>query len=285
MKLDIVGNYSSDRISLYRTSNTLAAYGELRDPAQLPAIAELRKTSGRPLFVVGNGSNLFLSKPRIDSLVVKNCLARVIERRDGNEIWVSSTSNVMEVLRFCHRESLESFYYLASVPATIGGAVAMNAGRGRRSGGSIFDFIRKIRYYDLDELKVVEVAGACAVLGYRETIFTGSTSKVILEASFAFDKTGFRDNPIEARKTYAAGIQDYTGPNCGSVFKLYDPLILRFLQRTGLGWMGARYSKKTLNWIVNDSSRPGGIDAIIKAAEIMHRVMRRPIQREVITVA
>ena len=284
MKLDLIGDFRSDRLSLFRTTNTLTAYGELRYPAQLPALAELWKATGRSLFVIGNGSNLFLSKPTIDSLVVKNCLARAIERRDGNDIWVSGASSVMDVLRFCHRESLDSFYYLASVPATIGGAIAMNAGRGRRSGGSIFDFVRRIRYYDLEACEVVEKSAADAVLGYRKTIFTGSTSKVILEVSFCFEKTSFKENPIEARKQYAAGIQDYSGPNCGSIFKEYDPRVLRLLQRVGLRWKGARYSRKTLNWILNDASAPGGIGAIIKVAENIHRVTRRPIAREIITV-
>ena len=105
----------------------------------------------------------------------------------------------MEVLRFCHRESLESFYYLSSVPATIGGAVAMNAGRGRKSGGSIYDFVRRVRYYDLEAREVREISGAEAVKGYRSTIFTGATSKVVLEVGFEFRPGVFAENPIEAR--------------------------------------------------------------------------------------
>lgn len=283
MNLEIGVDHRSDRVSLYRTENRFAAYSELRDAAQLPALADLREKHGE-VYVVGNGSNLFLSREHITSPVVKNALPRLLERRAGGEVWASGTTSVMEVLRFCHRESLESFYYLSSVPATIGGAVAMNAGRGRKSGGSIFDFVRRVRYYDLEAREVRELSGTEAVKGYRSTIFTGATSKVVLEVGFEFRPGVFEENPIEARKTFAAQAQDYSGPNCGSVFMLSDPKLMARLQRWGVRFRGARYSRKTLNWIVNESPRPAGLASIVRLAEIWHRVLGRPVRREIITV-
>lgn len=284
MDLTIANDYRTERLSLYRTDNVLAGYGELRDAAQLPALAALREARGEELFVVGNGSNLFLARPRIESVVVKNCLPRVIERRGGEEVWVSGTANVMEMLRFCFREGLDSFYYLASVPATIGGALAMNAGRGRASGTTIYDFVRRVRYYDLEKRETVEISGADAVRGYRRTIFTGPTSKVVLEAAFVFPPRSFGENPIEARKAYAASQQDYSGPNCGSVFKDYNRRVLRLTQRVGLHYAGARFSRRTLNWIVNDSPRPRGIATVVRTVELLHRALGRRIEREIITV-
>lgn len=284
MELEITRDFRSDRLSLYRTENVIGRYAELRDERQLPALADLYDEAGGRIYVIGNGSNLFLSRSRITSPVVKNSLPRGLERRADGLWWVSGTTNVMEVLRFCLRESLGSFYYLASVPATIGGAVAMNAGRGRNSGGSIFDFIKRVRYYDLEAREIREINGADAVKGYRSTIFTGATSKVVLEASFEFPPGEFAENPIEARKTYAASAQDYSGPNCGSVFMLSDPAVIRFTKRIGLRVGGARFSRKTPNWIVNEMARPAGIAAIVRLVELWHGVLRRPVRREIITV-
>ncbi len=284
MDLSITSDHASDRISLYRTAHVFSAYAELRDVAQLPSLADWRERRGGRMVLVGNGSNLLLARRRIDSLVVRNALPRCLERRADGLVWASGSTGIMEVLRFCHRESLDSFYYLASVPATIGGAVAMNAGRGRDRGGSIFDFVRRITYYDLDAREVREIRAEEARPEYRRTVFSGATGKVVLEAGFEFPPTRLEDNPIETRKAYAASQQDYSGPNCGSVFAVNDERIMHKLRKRGLAIGGARFSKKTFNWIVNDSSRPLGLVALVAVAELWHRIARRPVRRELVTV-
>lgn len=284
MDLSVASDYRSDRVSLYRTAHVFSAYAELRDVAQLPSLADWRERRGGRMVLVGNGSNLLLARRGIDSLVVRNALPRVLERRADGLVWVSGATGLMEVLRFCHRESLDSFYYLASVPATVGGALAMNAGRGRGRGGSIFDFVRRIAYYDLEAREVREIRAEEARPEYRRTVFTGATTKVVLEAGFEFPPAALDENPIEARKAYAASQQDYSGPNCGSVFAVNDERIMNKLRKRGLALGGARFSRKTFNWIVNDSSSPLGLVALVTIAELWHRLARRPVRRELVTV-
>jgi len=69
---------------------------------------------------------------------------------------VSSSVPLTDVLKYCYENSLDSFYYLSSVTATIGGALAMNAGRGSRHGISIYDFVERVTFFEDGLIKTLE---------------------------------------------------------------------------------------------------------------------------------
>src|SRR5690606_35299079 len=145
-------------------------------------------------------------------------------------------------------------YYLASVPATIGGALAMNAGKRRIDKKSIYDFVISVKYIDENnEIKVLKVEDMD--IEFRRTVFTGCQEKFILGGLFKFpSKEFYEENPIKERVIWAKKYQDNVAPNCGSVFNKSNYYIMRLLRGFKIG--KAQYSSKTQNWIKNEGANP-----------------------------
>ena len=277
-----IKSIDTDSLSFYRTHHWFERYGEfftLEDFVQYYGWAEENKVK---MYILGNGSNTLFKSQKVRSLILKNKLAESMKPLDEGKFEISSSSLVIDVLKHCYSESLESFYYLASVPATVGGALAMNAGRGRQQGMTIYDFVESVTFFDFEENLIKTLSPDEIVKGYRQTIFTGIQNKLILSAVFKFKTISFSQNPVSERRKWSKEFQDYSSPNCGSVFKLADYRILRKLQ--GLSAGKSSFSKKTTNWIVNRSESSSSIRILIAIAKALHFLLHKKSELEVIVV-
>jgi UDP-N-acetylmuramate dehydrogenase len=275
-----IESLTSSNLSHYKTLHNFERFGEITSVDNFHEYCRWAKENKVSIYILGNGSNTLFVKNNIQSLVLKNKLPKYLKALPNNRLEVSSSSTIMEVLKYCYQNSWESFYYLASVPATIGGALAMNAGRGKTRGCTIYDFIESVTFFDDGCIKTLD--NDRIVRNYRETIFTGKHSKLILSAVFRFESTVFDDNPLISRQAWAKEHQDNIGPNCGSVFKLADLRILRRLK--GFSISKASFSYKTDNWILNKSKNSSSIILLIKIAKFLHLVLAKKIELEVIEV-
>ncbi|XHR85079.1 MAG: FAD-binding protein [Gloeotrichia echinulata GP01] len=276
-----IDSLTSNSLSHYRTQHHFERIGEINTVDDLREYCSWAQENKVKIYIIGNGSNTLFVRKNIQSLVLKNKLPKYITPLPDNRLEVSSSVSVMEVLKYCYQNSLDSFYYLASVPATIGGALAMNAGQGKDFGGStIYEFVESITFFEDGCIKTLE--NSQIFRNYRETLFTGIHSKLILSAIFKFEPTKFNDNPINSRIMWAKEYQDNTDPNCGSVFKLANFRILRKLRGLSIG--KAMFSVKTTNWIRNKSKSSYSIIVLIKIAQTLHFLTKQKIAIEIILV-
>lgn len=272
----------SYRLSWYRTPQRLSHFAELTTLDALPDYQRWARRHDRPLYYLGNGSNTLFGRTRVETAVLRNSLPRSITALGGDEYEVSSSTPVMHVLRYCLGANLDSFYYLASVPATIGGALAMNAGRGPRHRQTVFDFVRRLTYMRGGEIETV--AADSLPVGYRSTPFTGIQDRFLVSAVFAFPEAGdVAGNPIAERILWAVQHQDNRHPSCGSVFAHYNSAVMRLLM--GRSVRGALWSPKTANWLQN----AGGCSAedlvrMIRLAEFSHRIVLSRAALELVVV-
>lgn len=275
-----------NRLSLYRTDHEFRSYMELHSYEQLPELAAvIAANPAKSVYMLGNGSNVLFSKKVIKSIVVKNRLPRFINELKPELLEVSGSCMIMEVLRHCFRSGLDSFYYLASVPATIGGALAMNAGRGRGHHMTVYDFVQDITYFDFRLSQEITATPAELGLDYRRTPFSGPSPGVILRATFCFQQWEFGGlNPIEERQSFSRETQDHSAPNCGSVFREFDMKLLQRVRRKHWKMGKARFSGKTLNWLLNESQSPRSALGLIHRVEWIHRLLGKPISREIVVI-
>jgi UDP-N-acetylmuramate dehydrogenase len=269
-----------NNLSHYRTQHHFERVGEIYSIDDLNEYCRWAEENNVKIYIIGNGSNTLFVKKSIQTLILKNKLHKYINALPNNRLEVSSSTSVMEVLKYCHQNSLESFYYLASVPATIGGALAMNAGRGKSYGCTIYDFVESVTYFENGCTKTLQ--NSEIVRFYRETIFTGVHSKLILSAIFKFESAEFKENPLTSRQGWAKEHQDNIAPNCGSVFKIADFRILSKLKGLSIG--KAKFSSKTTNWILNKSRSSESIIFLIKIAKFIHFVTGKKIALELIEI-
>lgn len=276
-----VRTLQTDRLSHFRTQHEFLHYGEATSVEQFIAFRRWADEKGLPLVIVGNGSNLLFLRKQVRALVIKNKLPRTLEEIDGKTLRVSSTVAISQVLNWCRKRELESCYYLASVPATIGGAIAMNAGRGRQHRQSIFDFVKSVTYLEGNEVKTLpreEIS-----VSYRQTPFTGQTSKLVLSVEFSFPPLRESDrDPGRERVAWSRENQDHSAPNCGSVFKESHWRIMTLLR--GKRFHSAQYSPRTANWLLNHGDSPRPIVRLIRVAQLLHRLVGRRAVVELIQV-
>ena len=168
------------------------------------------------------------------------------------------------------------------MPATIGGALAVNAGRGKEHQQSIYDFVESITFFDFENNCIKTLGKQEIVRGYRETIFTGIHSNLILSVIFKFNCVKLESNPIVERCKWSKEFQDYSAPNCGSVFKEADRWLLRLVKKWSIGKAG--FSDKTANWILNNSSNSIPIILLTTITKLLHFLMGKKVYLEIITV-
>ena len=278
----LIKSIDTDSLSFYRTHHWFERYGEFFTLEEFVQYYGWAKENRVDIYILGNGSNTLFKSSKVRSLILKNKLAESIKLLEPGKLEISSSTLAIDVLKYCYSESLESFYYLASVPATVGGALAMNAGRGRQQAMSIYDFVESVTFFDFEENRLETLSPDRIVKGYRQTIFTGIQSKLILSAVFKFNTISLSQNPVSERRKWSKEFQDYSSPNCGSVFKLADYRILRRLQGLSVG--KSSFSKKTTNWIVNRSQSSSSIRVLIAIAKTLHFLLRKESELEVIVV-
>ncbi len=102
--------------------------------------------------VIGGGSNIVFPDSAPDLTVIINRTSEV-NLMDGNIVKVNSGLKNSVYLDFCKKNSLAGFEFLAGIPGSIGGAVAVNAGA---YGKSISKFITGADIFSKDgEFKYV----------------------------------------------------------------------------------------------------------------------------------
>ncbi len=169
--------------------------------------------------ILGWGSNtLFSSLGVRKPVIITKKMSEISFRRDVVE--VEAGASVQKLSAQAYDNSLHGFEFLIGIPATLGGAVAMNAGA---HGQSISDFILSARVYDVLEKKVCILNKDELDFSYRTSIIKKSKGRyVVLGAKFQLEKKDKNlikskmDENIEFRKRVQPSL---VLPNLGSVFK------------------------------------------------------------------
>ena len=247
---------TGDRLYIPADRDDLAAFVR-----QLP--------SGEPLTVIGLGSNVLIRDGGVrGTIVVMHAALDALEFVDGlvhAEAGVTSP----KVARFAATHGLAGAEFLAGIPGTGGGALAMNAGC---YGGETWSFVARVETLTRAGAIVAEPAAAF-VTGYRSVRRAdGSPMPPLFTAAwFSFaegDGRVARERIAELLRRRIA-TQPLNLPNAGSVFR--NPPgdhAARLIESCGLkGYAigGARVSEKHANFIVNPDGRAkaADIEAII----------------------
>ncbi|MBS4026709.1 MAG: UDP-N-acetylmuramate dehydrogenase [Clostridia bacterium] len=168
-----------------------------------------------PITVIGNGSNILVKDGGIRGIVIKinNGLKRV--KVNNNVIEAEAGVMLPKLARIAVEHSLTGLEFAAGIPATLGGAILMNAGA---LGGEIGRYIEKIswvdsrgnvRYTDNSELK----------FSYRQTILPEQA--LILVKAWLRMEAGESNNIHRKMTEYLTKrrmSQPINKPNSGSVF-------------------------------------------------------------------
>lgn len=205
-----------------------------------------------PLFWLGLGSNVLIRDGGIRGTVVcpKNRL-RVIRTEDSTRVYAEAGVACAQVARFCADRGLIGAEFLAGIPGTLGGALAMNAGA---FGGETWNLVGRVLTTDRCGRMVWRMPYEFEV-GYRHV--HGPKGEWFLAAELSLvpgDGRAARER-IKSLLARRAVTQPTHQPSCGSVFR--NPpgeYAARLIESCGLKGRrigGAKVSEKHANFIVN----------------------------------
>ena len=200
---------------------------------------------------------------------------------EDETITAGCSIRIQRLINFGKDHSLGGFEYLYSLPASVGGIVYMNAGRGRMHHQQISDWLESVEYLDLTDLQIKTMLVDKSQWTYRCSPFH-QMKAVILSATFRMKKTSVGEvvAKIQERKDMVKVSQEGYKPSCGSVFNLNNRYIMRLLRGKRIG--GACYSKKTNNWISNDhDGTADDVIALIDVAKRWHRAFFQKCNLEI----
>ncbi|MBQ7286714.1 MAG: UDP-N-acetylmuramate dehydrogenase [Candidatus Gastranaerophilales bacterium] len=184
-------------------------YGEM--------ISLLKQFKNDNPIVIGNGSNILFSSQKIEEPIIytghiKSTLAL------GNTIEAEAGIKTQTLSKLAYDKGLSGFEFLIGIPATLGGAIYMNAGAHKQT---ISDYLVSAKVYDCKNNKILNLTKDELGFSYRHSILK-EKPYILLSAKFELekkDKTEIKarmDENLIFRKNRQPNL---ALPNAGSVFK------------------------------------------------------------------
>lgn len=205
---------------------------------------------GEELFVLGGGSDTVAADGRI--------LRPVMLTREMRDITVRRTEKGVLVRAECGaklsavaaaagREGGGGLEFMAGVPASLGGALSMNAGA---FGAEIADNVIEIERLSACCGRIEKVAKETIPFAYRR-----GADGILLAATLLFPYVDAAESAEKTRRFVAARrARQPSLPSCGSVFKRGALPAGAFIEEAGLKGVrlgGAEFSEVHANFIVN----------------------------------
>lgn len=250
----------------------------------------------RDVKFIGGGSNLLINDSHdFDNIVLLREFSNEI-MIDNDMVVASAGVRLQKLINFINDNDMGGIEYLFSVPGLVGGAIYMNAGRGKAYNCTIADHIVSVEALCLTDTKygergsIIELTKEECEFKYRSSIFHNN-EYLILSAKFKFPEMSKDESAKrkQERLDLCKVKQDNSGGNFGTVFCEANGKLMKLVRKLQLGSKdGIHFSGKALNWMINTKGKnadAGSFDDTIKLMDKvrkLHKLFRKPCRSEVI---
>jgi UDP-N-acetylmuramate dehydrogenase len=243
---------------------------EPKDTADLKLLLNLVKKHKVPVFVIGAGSNILISDRGVNGLVTRlnSPFFKKVSLKN-NCLEAGSGTELSRLLLFAYQHGLSGLEFLAGIPGTLGGALAMNAGIPEEN---IADAVEKVTVMDYN--------GRIKILNKKNIKFSYRQSSlakyIILSTQIKLRKKKKKEirEKIKQYLDFRKPRQDYSFPSAGCVFKNAGSYSAgRLIDLCGLKGRrigNAQISLKHANFILN----LGGARAS-DVSQLMHLIRKK----------
>jgi UDP-N-acetylmuramate dehydrogenase len=273
--VQILKNLNLKEYNAYRINAVCAKAWFPENESDLKEI--FNRNKNEQLIILGNGNNIILSKENYkeEFIILNSCFDKVIV--NNTEIEAEAGVPLLQLSETALKHQLTGLEIFYDIPSSVGGAVVMNAGTKE---GEIKDILVKVRFLDLADMQIREIAKEDIGFEYRNSFFQKHNDKIVLKARFKLKKGNpeqIKTRMEESKQTrWAKQPREY--PNCGSVFKrppgrFVGPM-LDELGMKGFTIGGAKISEKHSGFIINTGNATGK-DILTIIAEARKRVKEK----------
>jgi len=213
--LRIKARYPLKNKTTFRIGGAAQYFSEPDNIAQLKLLISKATEKKLPIFILGAGSNLLVSDQGVKGLVLK-LSAPYFKRISLKNNFIKAGSGVMlgSLVNFAKENSLQGLEFLAGIPGTLGGALAMNAGCW---GFNIADLVKEVEIMDysgnIKTLKRDEIRFAYRESGLKDCVILGAVLKLKPK-----DKKAIQ-NALNLYLKRRRSSQDSSYPNAGCIFR------------------------------------------------------------------
>lgn len=251
-------------------------------PETREELIELCNMIKPPRYILSGGTNIVINDHKtFENVIYLKEFDKRIERIKDGIFYVGASVRLQKLINYINNMEYGGIEYLYSVPGLVGGAVTMNAGRGRKHNNSISDYIRYVYAYRDGE--VVKLDKQLCSFSHRMSCFLNSDD-IVLGVEFEFENMKKED--LEKRRKerleFCKKNQDMSYPNFGTVFCEGNMRIIRFASLLSTKKGGIQYSKKTTNWMLNKGGTFVQVEQKLKLVNSLHRLFRKNCRQEVI---
>jgi UDP-N-acetylmuramate dehydrogenase len=230
---------SADRVFIAESLGELQTFLQSLDHAE-------------PIVFMGLGSNLLVRDGGVRGTVVVMHQALNDLRLDGQYIYAEAGVTCGKLARFSANNSKEGAEFMAGIPGTVGGALAMNAGC---YGSETWNIVHQVLTIDRNGMTHVR-NGSEFIASYRH-IEMPVPDEWFLGAWFQLDAGEANESLRKIKNLLATRLasQPLNLPSAGSTFRNpHGDFAARLIEASGLkGYQigGAQVSPKHANFIVN----------------------------------
>ena len=246
---------SKGRLSSYTTFGIGGAFQlliEANGAETLSKLIPIMKSENIPFYVLGRGSNLLAADSDLDMVFIH--IGKDMADIDvcGEKITCGAGASLSAVCTAARDHSLTGLEFAYGIPASVGGAVFMNAGA---YGGEIKDIIVSAEAVDMNG-NIITFTPAQMEMSYRHSVFSKG-GYIITKAVFEL-KNGNADEITETMNTITAKRrekQPLEYKSAGSTFKRpKGAFAAALIEQCGLkGYTvgGAQVSMKHSGFVIN----------------------------------
>ena len=238
-------------LTTFRVGGPAALYLEPEREEDLATVSRAVGDTSVPFTVIGKGSNILVSDEGFPGLVLRLGKGYRWAARDLDRVRAGAAMPLPALAGVALRHGLSGLEFGVAIPATLGGAIKMNAGA---HDGQIGDIVRHIEIYRVREGRADAVLAEEAAFTYRRSVLPDDA--IVTGATLAF-----RPAPVDAirasmerAREWRRRTQPLAEPNCGSVFKNppggHAAALIETADLKGTRVGGAVVSTKHANFIV-----------------------------------
>ncbi len=239
---------------------------------QLKKLVIFLNNNGIKYFILGNGTNVVFSSNGFNGVVV--CLKKmnkIIIKKNGVSAFCGAS--LFYLNQTCANFGLGGLEFSYGIPASVGGAVVMNAGA---FGGEMKDVIKSVLVLHNNRIKLLKKEQI--FFSHRKTSLQNKNT-IVLKANFCLKKEQPLKIKQKQQKLFQKRIdsQPYGTNNAGSVFKRVNGESAgKYIDKLGLKGVtigGIEISNKHANFFINKNSATS--DDFLKAISLVKNQVKK----------
>src|ERR1700675_1375346 len=197
----------------FRIGGPAALYLEPQGEEDLEAAASAIAQTGIPFVLIGKGSNLLVADGGFDGLVLRLGRGYRWASRDGHRISAGGAMPLPALAGEGLHHRLAGLEFGIAIPASVGGAVRMNAGAHE---GSMADVVDKVEIFSLGAGAPRSLSVAEAGFSYRGSALPPDAGVIGATVALTPGPSGEIRARMEAARVWRPETQPVAEPNCGS---------------------------------------------------------------------